>query len=65
MPTYDYECENHECEHKFEHFQSITSPLLKKCPKCNKLKLVRLIGSGGGVIFKGEGFYENDYKKKK
>jgi predicted nucleic acid-binding Zn ribbon protein len=36
---------------------------LKKCPKCGKLKLVRLIGAGTGIIFKGSGFYETDYKK--
>ena len=35
---------------------------LKKCPKCGKLKLKRLIGTGAGVIFKGSGFYETDYR---
>ena len=34
----------------------------KKCPACGKLKLVRQIGTGGGVIFKGSGFYETDYR---
>ena len=33
------------------------------CPKCKKKKLVRQIGSGGGIIFKGSGFYQTDYKK--
>ena len=37
---------------------------LKKCPKCGKLKLHRLIGKGGGLIFKGAGFFETDYKRK-
>jgi predicted nucleic acid-binding Zn ribbon protein len=36
-------------------------PLLIKCPECGKDTLVRLIG-GGGVIFKGSGFYQTDYK---
>ena len=36
-------------------------PLLTKCPKCGNDTLVRLIG-GGGVIFKGSGFYQTDYK---
>lgn len=34
----------------------------KKCPKCSKFKLNRLIGSGGGIIFKGSGFYQTDYR---
>jgi len=38
---------------------------LKKCPQCSKNKLVRLIGAGSGIIFKGSGFYETDYKRKK
>jgi len=37
--------------------------VFKKCPKCSKLKLKRLIGKGSGIIFKGSGFYANDYKK--
>lgn len=61
MPTYDYECTH--CGHRFEHFQSITGAVLTKCPKCSK-KLKRLIGSGSGIIFKGTGFYETDYKRK-
>ena len=35
---------------------------LKKCPQCNKKQLERLIGTGAGVIFKGSGFYETDYR---
>lgn len=62
MPTYEYECS--ACGHAFEILQSISDPKLKKCPKCGKLKLDRLIGSGTGIIFKGSGFYETDYKKK-
>ncbi len=38
---------------------------LRKCPKCKKMKLVRLIGSGAGIIFKGNGFYETDYNRSK
>ena len=60
MPTYDYRCES--CGNAFEEFQSITAETLKKCPKCGKNKLVRLIGTGAGVIFKGSGFYETDYR---
>ncbi|GAG07890.1 unnamed protein product [marine sediment metagenome] len=60
MPTYEYLCEN--CGHEFERFQSITAGPLRKCPRCNKRTLKRLVGSGAGVIFKGSGFYETDYR---
>ena len=62
MPTYEYECDG--CGHAFEALQTMTEAKLIKCPKCKKNKLHRLIGSGSGVIFKGTGFYETDYKKK-
>lgn len=48
--TYQYECL--KCGYNFEAFRSILSRNLKKCPKCNKNKLQRLIGSGGSIIFK-------------
>lgn len=60
MPTYDYRCT--ACEHAFEEFQSMTAPLLKKCPKCGKNKLERLIGTGAALMFKGSGFYITDYR---
>ncbi len=62
MPTYDYQCAG--CGHEFEAIQSISGDRLKKCPKCGKAKLQRLIGSGSGIIFKGSGFYQTDYKNK-
>lgn len=61
MPTYDYECK--KCSHAFELFQQITAKPVKKCPKCGG-DVRRLIGSGAGIIFKGSGFYETDYKRK-
>jgi len=60
MPTYDYLCDG--CGHGFEEFQSITAKPLRKCPECNRLKLRRLIGGGAGLLFKGSGFYETDYR---
>ena len=60
MPSYDYRCS--ECNHAFEAMHSITADPLKTCPSCNQDKLVRQIGRGGGILFKGSGFYCNDYK---
>jgi putative FmdB family regulatory protein len=60
MPTYDYECK--ACGHSFEKFQSIKAPAIRKCPRCGKLKVRRLLGTGAGVIFKGNGFYQTDYR---
>ncbi len=60
MPTYDYECD--ACEHSFELFQTISESLKKKCPECGKMKLRRLFGTGGALIFKGSGFYQTDYR---
>ena len=60
MPTYEYQCQN--CGYEFEKFQSMIASALRKCPQCGKLALRRLIGTGAGVIFKGSGFYETDYR---
>lgn len=60
MPTYDYVCD--ACEHTFDEFQHMSEKPLKKCPKCGKKKLRRLFGTGAGIIFKGSGFYETDYR---
>ncbi len=60
MPTYDYECD--ACGHTYELFQSITAKPIKKCPQCQRPKARRLIGTGAGIIFKGSGFYETDYR---
>ncbi len=60
MPTYDYECG--ACGHEFELFQSITDSVKRKCPECGKLKLRRLFGTGGAIVFKGSGFYQTDYR---
>jgi len=60
MPTYDYECRS--CGHQYELFQSITAKPTKKCPTCGKNTAKRLIGTGGGIIFRGSGFYQTDYR---
>ncbi len=60
MPTYDYVCNN--CNHKWELFQSMKDNPVRKCPSCGKLKAKRVIGPGAGIIFKGSGFYQTDYR---
>ncbi len=60
MPTYQYLCEG--CGHEFERFQSIKAGAMRKCPACSKMRLNRLIGAGGAIIFKGSGFYQTDYR---
>jgi len=62
MPTYEYLCA--ACGHAFEEFQSMTARIRRTCPECGRKRLDRLFGTGGGVIFKGSGFYETDYKRK-
>ena len=62
MPTYDYRCG--ACEHKFELFQSMKDEAIRKCPECGKLKVKRIIGGGSGILFKGTGFYQTDYRSK-
>ena len=59
MPTYEYECT--KCGHRFERFQRITEEPVKRCPKC-RCKVRRLFGTGVGILFKGGGFYETDYR---
>lgn len=61
MPTYEYACQ--ACEHRFETFQSIKAEPMVDCPSCRKPGLRRIIGQGAGIIFKGSGFYQTDYRK--
>lgn len=73
MPTYEYQCKT--CGHRFEAFESITSDPLVHCPvgECiqedEKIKgtgnVVRLVSGGAGLVFKGAGFYQTDYVRKK
>lgn len=70
MPTYEYVCE--KCGHRFEKFQPISAAPLAVCPKdlCGrktwgKGKVKRVISAGGGLIFKGSGFYTTDYRSEK
>ena len=67
MPTYEYVCD--KCGHQFEKVQSMTDPALQRCPKdvCPQKRwgrgqVKRVISAGGGLLFKGSGFYSTDYR---
>lgn len=59
MPTYEYECDG--CQKTFDQFQSITAKPIERCPSCGG-HVHRLIGKGAGIIFRGSGFYQTDYR---
>jgi putative FmdB family regulatory protein len=61
MPTYEYRCQ--KCGHQFEEIQGIKAEPLARCPqKGCRGKVKRLISTGGGLLFKGSGFYATDYR---
>ncbi len=62
MPTYDYACK--KCEEVFEVFHNMTATPEVTCEKCGSTDVEKQIGAGAGLVFKGSGFYETDYKKK-
>jgi putative FmdB family regulatory protein len=62
MPTYDYRCL--KCKKTFEVVQRMLDKPIAKCIRCGG-KSQRVIGAGSGIIFKGSGFYQTDYKNKK
>ncbi len=61
MPTYTYECA--ECGHTVDVFHPINAQPKVVCEACGSRRMVRMLGTGAGIIFKGSGFYETDYKK--
>ncbi|MBN1405927.1 MAG: zinc ribbon domain-containing protein [Candidatus Omnitrophica bacterium] len=61
MPTYEYRCD--KCKKTFEVFQSIKAKPINKCPACSS-PVRKLISAGGGILFKGSGFYTTDYRSK-
>ena len=60
MPRYDYECQS--CMHRFEVRQSFSSDSVATCPVCQNG--ARRVIHSVPVMFKGSGFYVNDYGKK-
>lgn len=61
MPTYDYLCK--KCGNLFEVFHSMTENPKVKCEKCGSQAVEKQFGAGMGIVFKGSGFYETDYKR--
>ena len=61
MPTYEYICR--ACDHRFEAFQKMSDEPLRDCPDCGQPDAQRQISAGGGLVFKGPGFYATDYRK--
>ncbi len=61
MPTYSYECK--KCEHVTTVFHAMSATPKVKCEECGGTRMIRLLGAGAGLIFKGSGFYETDYKR--
>ena len=62
MPTYEYLCQ--ACGHCFEVMHPMSQDPIRLCPKCGKRRVKRLVSSGGGLLFKGSGFYITDYRSK-
>jgi putative FmdB family regulatory protein len=60
MPTYEYRCD--ECETNFDAWQGINDDPLTECRACGSANIRRLISAGGGLVFKGTGFYATDYR---
>ena len=60
MPIYEYKCEN---DHVFEVIQKITDEPLTRCEECGA-PAARVLYSPA-VHFKGSGFYNTDYGRKK
>ena len=60
MPIYEYKCEN---AHVFDVMQKMSDEALTECVQCGA-PAVRVLHSPA-VHFKGSGFYNTDYGKKK
>ncbi|MBS0359577.1 MAG: zinc ribbon domain-containing protein [Proteobacteria bacterium] len=61
MPIYEYACR--ACGHQLDELQSFSDKPLKRCPKCGKNTLEKLV-SAPGIQFKGSGWYLTDYSQK-
>ncbi|GIV85876.1 MAG: hypothetical protein KatS3mg052_2883 [Candidatus Roseilinea sp.] len=62
MPVYQYACP--DCGFEFEKQQKFTDEPIKRCPKCGKRSVYRVV-SQVAVTFKGSGWYITDSKSDK
>lgn len=60
MPTYSYQCQ--KCETVTDVFHSMSAKPKITCSSCGSRRMKQLMGTGAGIIFKGSGFYQTDYK---
>lgn len=60
MPTYEFKCS--QCKTEFVVFRKMSAKPGARCPKC-RARADRLLSGGGGLVFKGTGFYITDYKR--
>ena len=60
MPRYDYECD--DCSHRFEVRQSFDSEPVAECPQCQARASRKF--HAVPIMFKGSGWYVNDYGKR-
>ncbi|GMW01993.1 MAG: hypothetical protein AMXMBFR84_31290 [Candidatus Hydrogenedentota bacterium] len=63
MPTYTYAC--NKCGAEQNEFHGISAVPKVQCSACGSKSMKRRLGTGSGLIFKGSGFYETDYKTKR
>jgi len=62
VPTFTYRCK--WCRHEQDRFHGMRDKPRVRCEKCEHA-CIKLIVGGHGLVFRGEGFYETDYKRKK
>lgn len=60
MPTYSYECK--KCGQVDDVYHAMSAKPRVACSACGATGMKKLLGTGAGIIFKGSGFYETDYK---
>ena len=59
MPFYTHVCD--ACGHTQDHLLKMGAAE-SHCPKCQSAEYRKVISAPGGFAFKGNGFYQTDYK---